>query len=116
MAEPLVINKHELALLLGCKVSWIETKCAQREIPHLLLDGYKFTEKHVAEILVMYERRPKRQRRSDEEPAEQPAGTSAAPPAPRRSRTSRAVPPPTSGGVKLRDRGLPLHRLAANGS
>ncbi|MEV0830952.1 MULTISPECIES: hypothetical protein [Streptosporangiaceae] len=104
----LVIDKHELAELIGpiCKVSWIEAQCRAKKIPHTRIGNkYGFTHEHVAEILAMHERRPEPQ-----QPAAAPE------PAPRRKsrapRTPRALPPPTPGGVTpLRDRGLPVHRL-----
>jgi hypothetical protein len=104
MTAPIIIDKHQLAKLLGCRVTWIEDKCAARKIPHLLLGGrYSFTEQHVADIIAMHERRP--------EP-EQPAISLPAPPAPqRRTRASRAVQPVTRKAAPLRDRGLPVHRL-----
>ncbi|MGV9535033.1 hypothetical protein ACWEU6_21935 [Streptosporangium sandarakinum] len=54
----IVLNKHQLAELLGVPVSWVEDKCAARVIPHLKLNEYKFTWDHVAEIIAMHERRP----------------------------------------------------------
>ncbi|MFI7049049.1 hypothetical protein [Streptosporangium sandarakinum] len=54
----ILLNKHELAEILGVPVSWVEDKCAARMIPHLKLNEYKFTQAHVAEILTMHERRP----------------------------------------------------------
>lgn len=103
MPGAIVINKRQLAELLGCKVSWVETKCVTRKIPHLLLDEYKFTEEHVAEILAMHERRPT---------VEQPVAPAPAAPVPqRRTRTPRSLPAPQNGVTPLRDRGLPLHRL-----
>lgn len=110
MAEPILINKHQLAELLGenCKVSWIEAQCRTRKIPHLLIGGqYAFTEQHVAEILQMHERRP--------EPA-QPAAPAPTAPAPQRRARAPRAPLPIPAGNALRDRGLPLHRLRRTGS
>lgn len=95
---PQLINKHQLAELLTLKVSWIESKCRTRKIPHLLIAGqYRFTEQHVAEILAMHERRP------IERPATATEGTPS-------TRSPRSLPTP---GVPrpLRDLGLPTHRL-----
>ncbi|MGJ6967637.1 hypothetical protein ACSDR0_37535 [Streptosporangium sp. G11] len=37
MAAPIVIDKHRLAELLGCRATWIEDECAAKKIPHLRL-------------------------------------------------------------------------------
>lgn len=51
-------TKHEAAELLRVKVSWLERRCARREIPFSMLSGqYRFTPEHLAEIVRLNEQR-----------------------------------------------------------
>lgn len=56
---PVLHTAEEAALLLRVKQSWLERQAAARKIPFSMLGGsYRFTDKHLAEIVRMNEVTP----------------------------------------------------------
>lgn len=82
-------TKHEAAELLRVKVSWLERRCARRQIPFSMLSGqYRFTPEHLAEIVRLNEQSTCAPRRLAEP----------------RKRLPRTVRQPPDGFVPLRPR------------
>lgn len=89
--ELVLYTKHEAAELLRVKVSWLERRCARRQIPFSMLSGqYRFTREHLAEIVRLNEQSACAPRRPDE----------------LRRRPSRTVRQPPDGFVPLRARSV----------
>ncbi|MEB3368057.1 helix-turn-helix domain-containing protein [Saccharopolyspora mangrovi] len=83
-------TKQEAAQLLKVKVSWLERRCARRQIPFVMLSGqYRFTPEHLAEIVRLNE---------------QPAGVSSISTERQKRRPSKATRQPPEGFVPLRPR------------
>jgi hypothetical protein len=54
--ELVLYTKREAAELLRVKVSWLERRCARRQIPFSMLSGqYRFTPEHLTEIVRLNE-------------------------------------------------------------
>ena len=81
VGPPVIHTAEEAARLLKVKQSWLERQAANRKIPFTMLGGsYRFTDRHLAEIVSMNEvtpvpapidsARPPRKRRSDHPPLE----------------------------------------------
>ncbi len=83
-------TKQEAAQLLKVKVSWLERRCARRQIPFVMLSGqYRFTPEHLAEIVRLNE---------------QPAGVSSISTERQKRRPSKTPRQPPDGFVPLRPR------------
>ncbi|TDD01280.1 DNA-binding protein [Saccharopolyspora terrae] len=89
-SELQLYTKQEAAELLKVKVSWLERRCARRQVPFVMLSGqYRFTPEHLAEIVRLNE---------------QPAGVSSISTERRKRRPRVAVRQPPDGFVPLRPR------------
>jgi|SRR5579875_1545642 len=57
--RPVVYTTGEAASILRVKPSWLERRAAERKIPFTMLGGsYHFTDRHLAEILELFETSP----------------------------------------------------------
>ncbi len=81
-AAPRVHTPEEAAEILKVRKGWLERQAAARKIPFTMLGGcYRFSDRHLAEIVRMYEQIPT--------PRERPE-----PPSPRRNTTAKGTTAP----------------------
>ncbi len=55
-----VLTLDQVAEQLQIKPSWLRTQCENRQVPFTMLGGsYRFTEKHVEQIIHHFEKQPR---------------------------------------------------------
>lgn len=55
-----VLTLDQVAEQLQIKPSWLRTQCEKRQVPFTKLGGsYRFTEKHVEQIITCFEEKPR---------------------------------------------------------
>ncbi|MEU9606316.1 helix-turn-helix domain-containing protein [Streptomyces sp. NPDC048057] len=95
---------EEIAEALGCSAWWVKDRARRGVIPHTRVGrAYRFTAAHLAEIVRLYEERPKRSVSSE------PASRATTSPLAVRTRAPRS-PEPTTASTPGRLRARPPHR------